>query len=333
MTASQEQRTTVFSRRPALRFALLLCVGILFGRYVQPDAAAVFVVAAALFVSGVILAYRFSQLGIHGAVLALVVVSLGVCLQLFQRDDFTAKKLIPVEEREQVVFEGKIVEEPSIKQNRVQFVLSLERLSRAGVLQSIERRVLVYGKPAVYGEMLENVKFGAVVYGRGVIDDYPQQRNPGEFDYGRYLELNGVHGVVAVRDTGILRVTEGGAGSWRVLPGRLRSHLLNQVDSLHSEQAAAFLRGILLADRSKLPDEVRQSFVETGTIHVLAVSGLHVGVIAIVFYGVFGLIRLPRRLIVFCTIAGLFFYMLLVGAPPSVVRATIMAIVILIGLI
>ena len=323
--------TALFRRRPALKLVLLLSFGILLARYSTLDPVFVLIFTAALFISAVITAKFFSQKMVVDGLLCAIVVSLGACLQSYQQEDFGSRKLIPLSENEMIVFEGVVAEEPSVRTNRTQFVLEVTKVGRAGILQHLNRRIILYGKSDLLEHVAKQVEVGSVVYGKGVVDDYPRQRNPGEFDYGRYLELNGIHGIIVVKDTVALYVSQSTTRQWWTFTKNLRSQLLQSIDRMHSERSASFLRGLLLADRSKIPADVKQSFVETGTIHVLAVSGLHVGVVALMFYGFFGLLRLPRKMSVAATIAGLVFYMFLVGAPPSVVRATIMAIVLLIG--
>jgi len=95
---------------------------------------------------------------------------------------------------------------------------------------------------------------------------------------------------------------------------------------------AGFTQGILLGERSGISLETRQVFAETGTIHILAISGLHVGIIATILYFLLklcGLKRISRSLLI---IIFLTCYAFITGSRAPVVRATIMASVYLIGL-
>lgn len=164
----------------------------------------------------------------------------------------------------------------------------------------------------------------------GSVAPFPRPRNPGEFDYGRYLRLNDVDGVLRVGKDDSVAV---GMNGWSLSLGfaAVRTELGKIFDRLHSPPVAAFLRGIVLADRSDISPEVKESFVNTGTIHVLAVSGLHVGIVAVALLAIFGLLRVPKRVLPILTVAALVLYMVLIGAPPSVSRATLMAALILVG--
>ena len=98
-------------------------------------------------------------------------------------------------------------------------------------------------------------------------------------------------------------------------------------------ESGAFLRAILLGDRSELPKKLNESFRNSGTMHILAISGLNVALLAAAFLYLFKLLRLKREVYYILTMLFFVFLMLLTGSSPSVVRATIMCIVFLTGLL
>ncbi|WP_419949230.1 DNA internalization-related competence protein ComEC/Rec2 [Candidatus Palauibacter sp.] len=102
-----------------------------------------------------------------------------------------------------------------------------------------------------------------------------------------------------------------------------RSALLARLDDRLAPRHRAIGKALLLADRSTLDPATRDAFVGAGIIHLLAISGLHVGLIGASLAWVIGLrVRGPRRLLwaAACT-SG---YVVLIGAPPSAVRAALM---------
>ncbi|MBU4141018.1 MAG: DNA internalization-related competence protein ComEC/Rec2, partial [Candidatus Omnitrophica bacterium] len=88
---------------------------------------------------------------------------------------------------------------------------------------------------------------------------------------------------------------------------------------------------ILLGERAALSQDTKGLFVNTGTIHILAISGLHIGLIALILVALFRFLRLPRKAVFILTIFLLICYAFLSGARPSVVRATVMAVIVLFG--
>ena len=102
-----------------------------------------------------------------------------------------------------------------------------------------------------------------------------------------------------------------------------RAGLLARLDARLAPEHRAIGKALLLADRSTLDPATREAFVGAGIIHLLAISGLHVGLIGASLSWLIGLrVRGPRRLLyaAACTSA----YVCLIGAPPSAVRAALM---------
>jgi len=93
------------------------------------------------------------------------------------------------------------------------------------------------------------------------------------------------------------------------------------------------MRAILLGDRTGIPEHIRELFVKTGTAHILAISGLHVGIVAGLFLVFVRILPVSRRCQLVAAIILLAGYALMTGARPSVVRAAIMASVFLAGFI
>lgn len=323
--------TSFFNRRPALRLAVLVSAGILLAQSISFDSGLILAVAIILFLSSALL-FRFSKRGPSlDILLMLLVVSIGVVLHSFQRQELVERKIIPDEENEQVALEGFVDDEPFVKGEHVQLVVQTDRIVRLGRSMQAERRILVRGKTRAFHASLNELLVGAFVRVRGVIEEYPQPRNPGGFDYGRYLELNDIHGIVQVKESSAVQIVDSlRESSFFSSVSRVKKVLLRIFDRLHGEQEANFLRGVILGDRSKIPDDIKKAFVDTGTIHILAVSGSNVAVVAIVLYAVLSLLRLSRKWIVVPTILGFLAYMLLTDSQASVVRATVMAIVLVV---
>ena len=155
-------------------------------------------------------------------------------------------------------------------------------------------------------------------------------RNPGEFDYGSYLDREGIGGTLNNSGVpGIIILSN--ERSFNDYLFRVRKSLDEKISELHLPEAAALLRGLLLADRSLIDSNTKEYYINAGVVHVLAVSGLHVGFIVLIFLILFGRLNLYFRS--FITIIGLFFFMLLTGMPPSVVRASVMSMILVIALL
>ena len=156
-----------------------------------------------------------------------------------------------------------------------------------------------------------------------------EMRNPGEFDYNKYLNSLGISGVFNISDSKDIIVLDSGKNIFKSAVFSVRKFLDSEIKSLHNEQTASLLKGLLLADRGEIDYVTKTQFINAGVIHVLAVSGLHVGYIAVIYIFLFGRLNIYLRSIL--TIAGLLAFMFITGVQPSVFRATVMAVVIIIA--
>ena len=174
----------------------------------------------------------------------------------------------------------------------------------------------------------------------GQIETLPRPRNPAQMDYGAYLRRHGVTATMDVRDeTGAAFLAPS-----RRLPTRaaeaVRAHVRRSlVRYVPSDETRALLLALLLADRSAVEAATLDAFRETGLMHLLAVSGLHVGLVGLALYGLLkpllGRIGVRRRRLEWSrslvTLAVLAVYVVVAGASVSVVRAFVMVAVLIVG--
>ncbi|MBX2975056.1 MAG: DNA internalization-related competence protein ComEC/Rec2 [Ignavibacteriaceae bacterium] len=157
------------------------------------------------------------------------------------------------------------------------------------------------------------------------------QRNPGEFDYRKYLRTQGIAGTLLLNDKSQVQILESSTHFVQNFINEIRFSIYQKIVSLHNEQTSGLIKGLILADRNDIDFETKSEFINAGVVHVLAVSGLHVGFIAIIFVVLFGRFHIIIRYIL--TILGLLIFLVITGAPASVFRATIMAILYLVAVL
>ncbi len=145
----------------------------------------------------------------------------------------------------------------------------------------------------------------------------------GDFDYAAWLESQGIAGVMWARDAETVAT---GGGHWAAamlhrFRGSLASALQRAIQAPESGLAQALLLGI----RSELPSPVKDSFRAAGMSHLLAISGLHVGIVLALALGV-GTAALGsgNPLVILCAMATVWAYAVVSGLDPPVVRAAIM---------
>lgn len=178
---------------------------------------------------------------------------------------------------------------------------------------------LGFGKKAVYygDKSLLELQPGNTVTGEAYWQDAGRIR---ENDVTTFTS-RGVH--VLLYSRGDLETAPGSAGSLRWLPQRTQKLVLEKVAQIwQDETTASFVSAMLVGERSGLSDEADTLMSETGLSHLFSVSGLHCTFLVTLLGFLIPPVR--RRLFAVCAIAVLFFYMLMVGLSPSVVRSCIM---------
>ena len=156
---------------------------------------------------------------------------------------------------------------------------------------------------------------------------------PGEFDEARWLWLQGVEGVLEAARDDIEWI--GPPQGWhRVLCALFdaKHRALGLMRQLVDQPTAALLAALLAGDRTTLSRDATALFTNTGTVHLLSVSGWHVTLIGGLLWGLVRAARCPRRPAAVVTMTGLVLYCLLTGAQPPIVRATLTGLVLLVGL-
>ena len=152
--------------------------------------------------------------------------------------------------------------------------------------------------------------------------------NPGAFDYARFLRRQGISGRAYVAgNRWKVRAMADAEVSLRLRMARYRQSLSAQYFSHLGTEEAAIAAAMSLGDKRSLDAAQRQSFSATGVSHVLALSGLHLGILFSLYSLLFVNRLRSRRGRVFASLVGvalLWGFALLVGFPLSLVRATVM---------
>ncbi|MBI4638334.1 MAG: DNA internalization-related competence protein ComEC/Rec2 [Candidatus Rokubacteria bacterium] len=217
--------------------------------------------------------------------------------------------------------EGRLALEPRrFAPGRSRLLLDVERVD--GEPRSGRIQVTVYGD------------LPPVSHGQRVAADcrlHPAQgfRNPGTFDYAAYLRREGIH-VVGTAPAERVVPLDARPPPWNV---EVRRRALLATERGLPPASAALLGGLLLGDRTRLPAGTDEAFRRAGVYHVLAVSGFNVAIVAAAALGLLGLARLPRSASALAAIGVVGGFALVVGPEPSVLRAALMAVLVLLALL
>lgn len=221
---------------------------------------------------------------------------------------------------------------PTEKDNSVKVLLKLEGYRNDTAEIKVSGKVMAYFQKT---EAALNLDYGDLLAFTVPIEPVPPPLNPEEFDYRRYLERRGVTGRVYLKegdwhDTGVWEGNPIFAFAYR-----FRDRLLQILqDSGLSEEEFGIGAAILLGYDESLPTQVRQSFVAAGAMHILCVSGMHVGIVYLLASFFLGLLGRGKKAAAAKKLVLLFliwFYALITGLSPSVMRSALMISFLIVG--
>ncbi len=179
-------------------------------------------------------------------------------------------------------------------------------------------QVTAYGEAAALGE-------GQRIRAEVRLSRASGFRNPGGFDYAEHLEREGIH-VVGNARADRLTVLDDPGRPWHA---RIRRQAREAIERALPPASAALLAGLLLGERTALPPEIDTGFRRAGVYHLLAVSGFNVALVAGATFALLTLVRLPRRVAAAAAMLVVAAFAAVVGPQPSVLRAAIMATLVL----
>jgi competence protein ComEC len=209
---------------------------------------------------------------------------------------------------------------------RLTFFLRASSVERRGQSEFATGEVSVTVGPDAAKRL--TLDYGDRVQLAGTLETPPTATNPGAFSWRDYLARRAVYSQMTVKRPGavsVLGASRPFANPFLSLAWYVRKAAMAAIDRSLPPTEAAVLSGILIGRRTDLPPDLMADFVHTGTVHILASAGLHVGILAFWLERLLHKLTLPRKLQVIVLIACLVLYALICGGRPAVVRAVLMA--------
>ena len=234
--------------------------------------------------------------------------------------------------RTQVLVEGTVVGDPERAGSWTRLRLSVDALTREGERLAVSGLVLVTLRPTPEIAALRDLphfRYGDRLELDGILEAPPRLV---EFDYPAFLARQGIDTVMSFPD---VRLVAEGAGNrfYQWLYG-VRHSMAGSLGRVMQAPQAAMGKALLLGLRDDLPDEQVDSFRRTGTSHILAISGLHVGILLGLTLAMSARVFGRRRhLYLLMPVVAVWLYALISGMSPSVTRAAIMGSVYLAALL
>ena len=267
----------------------------------------IYAVAACIFTLFAVLFISIRRKGVAGYVLFLCLFMLALALVQIRN----LPTPIPLEKA--VTARMRLVSYPRVSRRNIQFrarVLDIEG-------ERIKGRVL-FSMPFTS----KSIERGDMIEAQGMFFALPFERSEG---YARYLQGSGIEAVFEGFSGRVTVLRDAPQTGPLGLANRLRRYIERVHKGLLPPTQDAFATALLTGNRDHIPRETMEVFRRSGTMHILAVSGLHVGFLSLFLLFFLRLLRIPK--LYAYILVGLFivFFMIFVGERSSVRRASLMA--------
>ncbi|MFK8044076.1 MAG: ComEC/Rec2 family competence protein [Crocinitomicaceae bacterium] len=214
----------------------------------------------------------------------------------------------------------KIIEQPIEKNNSIQLKVNVEQ-------NNVKRTV---GKALLYLEKDKKstkLNYGDILSIRNTFKPITANKNPFEFDYRRYLKIHNIYHqgyLTSLQWTVVSNHKENWYSAILSVRKTLDGWISTSSLSIQNQKVA---KALLLGEKELLDPDTLKSFSSAGAMHVLAVSGLHVGIIMLILQFLLKpvkKIKYGHFAYTFAIISGVWFYAIITGFSPSVMRAALM---------
>ena len=325
-----------FGRLPAATVVLALAVGVLvdrFGNWSPSLLLTGFLVAC--------LAWSLMQwlVRLREAAVAVIVISAftGAIQHHYVWHGLPAEDITPLLSQEPVLIrcEGVVVSSPIVlpprenpfdadlpRESSTRFQLDVESLNVATGQRKVTGRLQV-----VADGLVEGINAGDRVDVQGWSQANRPLMNPGGFNVSDFARSKGLRGLVRVSEPELIKVLITGSSAFERLRGTLRRRAEAVLESAVSDDVRPVADAMLLGDRSMLPPEMRTIFVESGTVHLLAISGLHIGILMVFLLAIGRALRLSSRHSILLAVAVLFVYLQVADCRPPMIRAFVIIVI------
>ncbi|MEW6701671.1 MAG: DNA internalization-related competence protein ComEC/Rec2 [Bacteroidota bacterium] len=318
------------SNYPLIKFVIVFAFGIVLQSFLQHSLFTLYLFLASVILITIILhLIKTSDLEVVRNIFSLLSVLL---LGLVYYSSFTQLKVTyPLREPKYVNAQiiGTVENIELKREGKIIFYLSVDSLKtkEGAIKRNYNFLCSIYDNKKNITTLFNELQIGNRIQLNAILQKPRDERNPGEFDYEKYLNGRGIAALANSYSADDCKIISAHTFTLRNLVFQIRKKIDRLIVSLHNKTTSGLLRGLILADRGSIDYDIKNEFINAGVVHVLSVSGLHVGYIVLIFVVAFNRFNLLTRYAL--TIFGLLFYLILTGADAPVFRSTIMALAIL----
>ncbi len=168
------------------------------------------------------------------------------------------------------------------------------------------------------------LKYGMLITFEGTYTKPPEDRNYRGFNYREYLKTKKIYGTIKAQEVNVIK--ENNLNLILSLSNKIRTKVIEVAKEILPKETSSLVTGILIGEKNDISEEITNAFSKASISHILAISGTHVSYIILGITYILTKSKVPKRKSYLCTICFLILFMFITRFSPSVVRASIMSI-------
>lgn len=325
----------IWSVRPFVRILFFFVIGILIAKYTPAigniNISIILIVSAILLfiaVSLTLITVKHKYNWLTGIIFGILLIFVGIyATSLNSGND---ENFGHFDKRQ--TYLASIVSNPSETNKAVKAIIMASEFESDSTHQNIPQKVLCY---FTKDSLSINLKYGDIITFTAKLTIPGGPLNPEEFDYGKYLKQNGISYTTFINDNNWKLIGYDPYNPIIAIAGKLRARILELLrENGLSGDNYAVAAAVLLGYDDSMENDLKQDYIMAGAMHILCVSGLHVGIIYLVISFLLGFMRNNRMNNLLKAILLLFIvwaYATITGLSPSVQRASLMISTFIIG--
>ncbi len=311
---------------PLLRAVFALILGIIIANFLdfhivlQTILGAIALVCFFLMQLGISYKWRWIS-GVFNLIFFIIV---GVFLVYFHdesfRTDFLGNHFAP---KKQVDIVGMVSELPEEGKN-IKITVDVTTVNDT----LTQGHILLYMKPS---ELSSSISYGDIISFKAYMNPIRISKNPATFDFQRYMKYHNIRYLSYVKDEDVeIMAQRRGTAIWHFAYNSQEIFMKILATYLPDNEEFSVASALIVGYRSQIPDEIIQAYVNTGALHVLSVSGLHVGLVSVILNVILRRIKSRSKLKIWAwldpllQILFIWMFTFITGAAPCVLRAAVM---------
>ena len=267
----------------------------------------------------------FRLLGIRKVLIFTLIFYSGFFLTFFKIKSYDELlQMVPMD----AVVSGRVVSIPSDKDDKVRFFMQVDDVGGKSI------KAKTYVSLLQENNHCENINIGDKISVNGRLRKPFSSTNPSQFDYSAYLKNFNVFTVLYADNGKVKVLPDKPSFKWKFLKGLNSTR--QRIISVHSKYLKSpnleILGGIVFGDDAVSPPEyIKNSFINSGLLHILAASGMNVAFIFTFWFYILRFLKIPYKPRVISGMIVVILYTLMTGLGPSVVRAALMLLFVMAG--